>query len=156
MSEMELPQREKPADNEDNAAFTQAELERMLESISHWWHRHGYEEQEELEAYIRRLYEAIPADLREGLDSDSVQVFVGSLYRLMALTLGPVFGHVELAVELERFQKELKLKGAQEENNILTVKRGVFLETFDEFFDPEEMSQDLVEQVQQVKDYLVG
>lgn len=152
MSEMKLPQRETPA---GNAVFTQAELERMLESIGHWWHRHGYEEQEELEAYIRRLYESIPADLREGLGGDSIQVFVRSLYGLMDLTLGPVFGHAELTAELERFQKELKLKGAQEEDNMLTVKRGVFLETFDEFFDLEEMSQDLADQVQQVKDYLV-
>lgn len=152
---METPKSETPAASEDKAIFTKAELERMLESIGHWWHRHGYEEQEEVEAYICRLYEFVPAELREGLDADLVQVSLGDLYRLLGDTLGPIFGQAELTEELKRFRKDL-LEGGHEENGVLTVKRGLFLSKFDEFFDPEDMSQDLAEQVEQIKGYLLS
>lgn len=154
MSDIETPKSETPAASEDKAIFTKAELERMLESIGHWWHRHGYEEQEELEAYIRTLYEAVPAELREGVDADLIHVSWGYAYRLLNNTLGPVFGQAELAGELKRFRKAL-LEVGQEENGILTLERGYFLSTFDKFFDPEEMSQDLTEKVERIKTILL-
>lgn len=153
MSETKVTQREAPG---DNGVFSQAELERMLESIDHWWHRHGYEEQEEVKEYIRKLYEFVPADLRDGVNEDLVHVPLRELYRLLRDTLGPVFGQVELAEEIDRLQKALMEEGSMLEHGILTMKRGFFLSTFDDFFDPEEMSQELVEQVQQIKEYLVN
>lgn len=156
MTEVTTPDNTVRSGSTDKVDFSKAELNRMLASIDQWWGKHGDEEKEELEVYVRRLYESIPSDLREGLNSDLVRVNIGTLYSLMSRTLGPVFGHFELGREVERFQKELLLNGAKKERDNLVLKRGVFLETFDEFFDPEEMSGDLAEQLESVKEYLVA
>jgi len=117
-----------------------AKLEEMLEYIDLYWHRHGGEEREELENYIRALHAALPQDPAE---SANIRLPISTL----TAHLNPALGHAgflesEMKIQLREFLIELERLGAELTEDAVVLSGSIFEEGFDSYFDPELFSDD--------------
>lgn len=138
--------------------FTIAELEGHLEMIDIYWHRHGDEEQGELEDYLRALYDALPEDRRElspaEADREVVEVDLEEFDRLLYSALDPVFDETDVAEEIKGFVIWLEARSGRLSDDTITVTRAALREVFDLRFNSEIFNSELMEKLKVVRGWL--
>lgn len=141
--------------------FTLEELDRNLESLDHYWHRHGSEEQQIVEDFIRALYEAVPED-RRGVDFDVssstiVSFSPSELGREVTVILKGVYSEDEVKADVSLLSERIvALGGVLEGEDELRVGRGIFRRVFEDVFDQMSMAQSLDLKMSELEDKISG
>lgn len=137
------------------AIYSKDTLEEMLGYIEIYWHRHGGEEQEKLERYIRKLHSALPVELTLGQPS---AVSLGDLSEGIAGILSPVgYSKDEIDEEVAALENHLELTGGAEIGlDDMLVRPGEFEKAFDSYFSTADLAESAFEQLAELRRRLLS
>jgi len=136
--------------------YSKETLQEMLSYIELYWHRHGGEEQEKLERYIRRLHDALPKELTLG---QSISVPLGEFSEGLFGILRPLgYSKYELEEEFGALKDYLQTQGGGElcSDGTLDIRPAKFKSAFDGYFSTADLTDATMEQLAELRDGLVS
>jgi len=136
--------------------YSKETLQEMLSYIELYWHRHGGEEQEKLEDYIRRLHDALPEELTL---EQRIAVPLGELSKRIFEILGPVgFSDGEIDEEVLALEDYLQAQGGGElfSGDTLGIRPAEFKSAFDGYFSTADLTEATMGQLAELRDRLVS
>jgi len=136
--------------------YSKETLEEMLGYIELYWHRHGGEEQEKLERYIRKLHRSLPEELTLG---QSIAVPLGELSKGLFGILRPLgYSEQEVDEEVLALEDYLQAQGSGElfSDDTLDIRPAQFKSAFDGYFSTADLTEDTMGQLAELRDRLVS
>jgi len=134
--------------------FTRRELNEHLENISVYWHRHGYEEEEELRKFLTGIFEALPADRVLGdvaPTTGTIEIQLQELTAKLTEALDGVYDSDEVSGEVDTIaDRAIDLGGERWFENLITDEDS-FNRVFAEHFSDELLSDEIYSKVDEVR-----
>jgi len=134
--------------------FTRRELDQHLDSIGIYWHRHGYEEREELESFLTAIFEALPSDRALGdvaPTTGTIEIKLDALTAGLNSALKGLYDEDEVSGEVDSIaDRAIELGGERWFENLITDEDH-FSKAFGEHFSEEILSDEVYLKVEAVR-----
>lgn len=138
--------------------FSREELDRHLQNIEDYWNpANEFDGQESLKRYLERLFAAVPQTSGPRMIPREffLKLSYSRVLELFSTALAPTFSSDEAREEVNLFFLELGATGTQSEESTLTVSPQRFEKAFENNFNEELFSDDILEKLLETKEQIL-
>lgn len=134
--------------------FSRNELDQHLESIGIYWHRHGGEEQAELEDFLEALFAALPSNRVIGavaLTTGAIELNLAELKGRLTDALEGVYDEDEVSLEVDNIADRcIELGGTRSFEDLITDEAR-FSQAFEEHFNGQLLSDEVYAKTEAIR-----